>query len=102
MVTLVSAVTYASTKPMQGCEESLHPRLLQSNRSYLNEPQRYPSCAFFGRALSMLFCEGSCAAGKGIRFCHFGNERSCCHLERRACPRFSGCCQLVAITGRVP
>jgi hypothetical protein len=49
-------------------------------------PQRYPSCACVGRAWSRLFCEGSCAAGRGTRSCHSGSGRPCCRRGRRACP----------------
>ena len=59
----------------------------------LYEPRRYPSYAFFGRASSMLFCEDSCVEGKVTRFCHSGNGRSCCRLERRACPEYWRNCQ---------
>ena len=49
-------------------------------------PLRYPFCAVFWRELSMLFFEDSFVAGKETLFCHFGIWRSCCHLERKACP----------------
>lgn len=52
----------------------------------VDEPLRFPSCAFFGRGLSRLFFEGSCVARKAIRFCHSGIGRSCCRHGRRACP----------------
>ena len=49
-------------------------------------PQRYPSCVVFGKGQSMQCGGVSCAARTGIRSCHFGIGRSCCHHGRRACP----------------
>lgn len=49
-------------------------------------PQRYPSCAVFGKEQSMQFGGDSCAGGRGTRSCRSGNGRSCCRHERRACP----------------
>ena len=49
-------------------------------------PLKFPFYVVFGIELSMIFFEGSCAGGRGIRFCRFGSGRFCCRRARRACP----------------